>query len=523
MEFSEDEAEETMTFGKEAAKGGEKKKKKKDSPAAQFVEEGEKLAQKGKHGEASLLFYKVVSQDNVDAKQWIPEARYRLSRALLKMKMYQSALSHLKKIAGEGESHPYFSPSIRGLMKVAEVMPGSDTVKKQLAAYASQFPEGIPESLRNRYAYLTGRYFHKKLNVEEAVRLLDAVDEGSEYYLRAQYIKAVTHVANYDAKPALKTFKGLLGRLIERRRGKGLNAEQRKLFELVNLGMGRLFYSTGDYETSLKYYDAVARESPRWPQSLLESSWARFQLDEYNRALGNLHSLNSPFFSDSYNPEGPILSSVIYFYNCKYDRVRHELDKFEREYKPIKKGLKRILDEQSDASSMFDWYQAYRNGQVELRPRVRATVDSALADREVGSKVQVVAEIDREKKRIQGQPASWRESSLGQKVLQNLSLARSFAVDRAGSLIRQRLDRAHQKLKDLFNQKKKILFEVARAERGNIKDEIRAGMEIEKQKKKSSGRAVAVSDKQMYWKFRGEYWRDELGHYVFDVTSQCQR
>ena len=34
---------------------------------------------------------------------------------------------------------------------------------------------------------------------------------------------------------------------------------------------------------------------------------------------------------------------------------------------------------------------------------------------------------------------------------------------------------------------------------------------------------VKVSDEELYWTFEGEYWRDELGFYLFTVNSECKR
>ena len=37
--------------------------------------------------------------------------------------------------------------------------------------------------------------------------------------------------------------------------------------------------------------------------------------DNHEKALGNLHTLNSPFFKDEYVPEAGILEAVIFFAN----------------------------------------------------------------------------------------------------------------------------------------------------------------------------------------------------------------
>jgi hypothetical protein len=83
------------------------------------------------------------------------------------------------------------------------------------------------------------------------------------------------------------------------------------------------------------------------------------------------------------------------------------------------------------------------------------------------------------------------------------------------------LKRRADKLNALVNQKKKIEFEVARAKKENVQTEKLAQEQIEANQRQAGG--LDISDKQMYWEFNGEYWRDELGHYVFNIGSECKR
>jgi tetratricopeptide (TPR) repeat protein len=523
MEFEEDEAEETMTFGEEEA-SSEDEKKQTDAQAGQarkFLKEGKNLYKQKKYDEASLIFYRIIDKGKLAAESVVPEARYELGKTLFRMDLYQGALWQFGQIVKSGESHPYYVPALNGLLSLSEVIPADPTLRKHLASYVDRFPKQVPEKYRDQYAYLTGRHFYSKLDVPNAVRMLEAVSEQSPLYAKARYILATTHVANYDAQPALAAFKEVLQHLVTRREERGLTAEQQKLLELTHLGMARVFYSTGDYETSLKYYGKIDRGSPRWAQALFEASWANFQLDRYSKALGNLHSLNSPFFDHAYFPEGPVLAAVIYFYNCKYDRVRHELDNFEYTYKPLQSEMQRILDEQPDSTSMFDWYQKLREGDVDIDSRTTRIIRAALDDKEVQAKFDLVEQVKQEVQKIDSMPNSWSSSALGEALLQEATLSESSATDEAGGVARQRLKRRVDKLNDLINQKEKVLFEVARAEKGQLEDDIRAGMEVDKQD--GDAERLEVSDEQMYWEFDGEYWRDEIGQYVFNIQSQCQR
>ena len=81
---------------------------------------------------------------------------------------------------------------------------------------------------------------------------------------------------------------------------------QVKPFEdLANLSLARTFYSTGQFELATKYFDRVSQDSYDWPNSLFEASWANFMLKQkgYSKALGNIHTLQAPFFENYIKPE----------------------------------------------------------------------------------------------------------------------------------------------------------------------------------------------------------------------------
>ena len=529
MEFGEDEAEETMTFGEEDSGGEKGNEKSKSQPkkgaasgqAAQFIKEGKSLYKKKKYDQASLIFYKVMNQKSISSEAAIPEARYELGKTLFRMNLYQGALSQFGKIVESGESHPYYVPALNGLLSLSEVIPGDPSLRKYLASYADRFPQQVPEKYRDRYAYLVGRHFYSQPNYQNAIKMLKYVSRRSDFYAKSRYILGTTHVAMYSAKPAVRAFKQTLRYLNAQKESGSLDERGQKVMELTNLAMARVFYSTGDYGTSLKYYDKVGRGSPRWAQALFESSWAYFQIDKYNKALGNLHSLNSPFFAGSYFPEGPILAAVIYFENCKFDRVRHELEEFEYAYEPFKDDMQSVLDQHTQPSQMFEWYKRLKKGEVDYTDRVYKIIEAAVDDKQVQTKFELVQLINDEIAKIKSMPGSWKNSPLGQSLTQEATLAQSFAVEDAGALARQRLKRRVRKLTDLINQKKKIKFEVARAEKRGIQDDIRAGKNV-KGNAREAGK-LKVDGEEMYWKFNGEYWRDEIGKYVFNIGSKCQR
>ncbi len=492
-----------------------------NSAVAQYMAEGKRLYGKEKYAEASLLFYKVLEQQDPGAEALIPEAEYELGKTLFRMELYQGALSYFGRVVDAGEMHPYYLQTLRGLVLLSSEIPSDQTLMLRLSEYSSRFPEDIPKKYRDSYAYLVGRYFYSIGEYEQALELLKYIKSSSKFYLPSRYIAGVTHVGNYDAKEAVAAFKDVLRPLTRKLEENDLDVDERALLEQSWLGMARVFYSTGEYNKALKYYGLIPRKSPEWPKALFESSWAYFQLDLANKALGNLHTLNSPFFANFYSPEAPILAGVIFFYNCKYSRVRYELEEFEYSYLPISEELDSLLSKYEDSSELYTWLEELQkdaDGQDEQLTRILA---ASVDDKEIQRKIELVTDIEKELGKIKEIPATWRNSSLGTALVQDSSVAREFAVSELGDLVQARLERIKRELVDLNVNRERILFEVERSERGQIDAEVAAEMIMDANETKVD--KVKVSDEQLYWTFDGEYWKDELGFYQFTVNSSCRR
>lgn len=489
----------------------------------ELLEEGQELYERRSYEEASLRFFDVLQDDVPGAEGHHAEAEYELARSLFRLHLYQGALRYFGAIAREGDFHPYFQPALRGLLLLTEVIPGDMTLAEHLGRYAEFFPEIVPETYRDRYAYLVGRQKYDNMDYREAVRLLSFIDDDSVFYGRARYIMAITHVADNEAEPAAQAFNDVLSYL------RGLDktpddfsAEEALLYDLAHMGLARVYYSTGHFDTSLNYYSLIDRDSPRWPAALFESSWGYFNVERFNHALGNLHSLNSPFFDDAYFPEGPILAAVIYYYNCNFDLVRETLDDFDFVYAAVHEELDAILEQNPDSWAMYEWGVEWRNGGLENgQPELESALRANLEDRQLVQRFNLVESIDREME-LMGQLAdSWQASELGEELMGYSSLAHSDALADAGELVQRRVERTREELRGLLTQQEEILFEVARAERGEAELDAQAGMQIDEHVRDAP--ELDVSSEEMYWAFDGEYWQDELGYYVFDIRSECRR
>ena len=74
-----------------------------------------------------------------------------------------------------------------------------------------------------------------------------------------------------------------------------------------------------------------------------------------------------------------------------------------------------------------------------------------------------------------------------------------------------------RELDDLFQQYQTIQFELISQERTSLEREL-ANVSVAARRAKTK-KIRAKDDEHLYFPFTGEYWRDELGYYLYNVQS----
>ena len=199
------------------------------------------------------------------------------------------------------------------------------------------------------------------------------------------------------------------------------------------------------------------------------------------------------------------------------------ISQFHERYDPVQSELMAQLESfEGDNQRFFEFLVALRDHPEDstLSDRILPVVSTALSDRTVLRNLEYVRLLEAEEAHLNETPAEFRNSPLGARILQDIFVAKSFAIDTTGDLVRTRFNRLIDDLNDLLNQVDTIELEIATYLRGNLDAESQAQMlEIER----AGGFDVRVDEEHMVWPFDGEYWRDELGFYRQQVTSRCGR
>jgi TolA-binding protein len=350
--------------------------------------------------------------------------------------------------------------------------------------------------------------------------LLLQVSETSKFYPRARYLEAIISYKEENFQEASEAFRKVV-RLLHPKTGKFRDDALR---EMAFFQLARTHYAHKQFRYALFYYDRVNHDSIEWLDALFESSWAWFRLGKFQKALGNLITLDSPFFRDEYFPEGLVLKAVTYFENCRYPESNQIVAEFRARYEPLYKELDKLVSQKMEPEAYYKKLLAIQTAPTDdaSGKLLRRILKVALADDDLKVLNASVLEIEREMARIRKRPASFTGSKLSKRLLDLLQGQRDKLVRKAGELTQRRLAQERDFLASLIGQALRIKLE-------------NDGAELEMLRKAKSGDldlgptlleyewSAATDDEKLYWPYQGEFWRDELGTYEYTLTWGCRK
>jgi tetratricopeptide (TPR) repeat protein len=508
--------------------------------AGQMTEEAaaaKRLFDKERWAEAAVSMYRVVAGETGDDQGNQQLATYYLAVSMYRLKFYQASYALFSLISTQ-KNHLKFKETLLWLAKLATQLPEPADIIERVGKYSDEevarFDNSQQKELFWQLNYMLGRYKYRNRQYEDAIRLFQKVDVESPYYIQSQFFSGISYVQLRKSVPAIKAFTRVEKAIDE---GAAGVEDEARMRDLAYLSMARTYYSSSiklDPESNaptvnseklsaaVKYWNQVDEGSEYWLDALFEESWAYFMAGDYPRALGNIHTIEAPYFPGSFYPEAQILKAVIYFSNCNYEAATTVVARFNKKYQPLRKELNKVLQKlKGDEEGAFKFLLAVRDGTADLDPAIKGIVENALSDRQVLRNIEYVKVLDDELGRFKKAPPQFQSSGLGQQVQDALKLARGIAVKNAGKLAKSRYVRNLDDLDEHLRNGEKILIDITAAQR-NLLDEKLAQGRVSKAESKIFG-VVKPDEEHLLWPYQGEYWRDELGFYRQVVESACGR
>jgi hypothetical protein len=492
------------------------------SPPSKTLERAIKLYDKKDFFSASIELKKVLDGESGDDAKNKQRAEFFMGKTLYQMGFYAGALTYFENIVKAGDQHTYRGATLKWLAALSRVLPETSDILKLIGSYdPSALNDPSLASVKDELLFLLGRYFYQKGgdgDFDKAIQLFTQVDRKSPFFIKAKFFEGVTYVREYQGKPAVDAFKDIL--IIGQERPPQYSADDIDDYNtLAQLQMARVFYSTQQFDTSIKYFEKLPQNSADWAESLFEASWAYYMKTLNSKALGNIHTLGAPYFENEFYPEAVLLRSVIYFNYCLYDQAEEAIQDFNDKYTPLQKNLKDILAKTDDNAEFYAYIKKVKAGKGGLDPITQRLVLSQLQDKTLAKNFAWVDELDHELDMLSKSDKAWQTTQVAAKVLQDLTVAQSTAQTEAGKVARERIDRMQRQLGSLSRDGVKIKYEILNAKAEKISAEAAGGRVSSGHKEEP----IIIDDEHFQWKFDGEYWKDELGYYRFRIKSRCPK
>ena len=366
----------------------------------------------------------------------------------------------------------------------------------------------LPEELQGFYLYFRGKNLFDEKEYAKALKYFSSVSDLNSFYHKALFYRSVCEEALGLLKESITHFELLLEEL-----EKNLSSENMR--DQVILNLGRIYYEKENFEKSIEYYSLLSRNSVFWLEAIFEGAWAFALIKNPNSTLGNLHTVLSPFYFKKINPEAHVLKAIILLKLCYYDEVKVLLDEFQLKFKPIEKSLVDFLAKiDKGVGTAFDYVKdenhahetyfvvekskelsAYKKTVIflenleveeeELKTHFKSSVREGIYRKVLKVKTEILATVDR-------------------KII---NTAKSY-LDELKEMFEQTiLIEADSLLQKISRIKKELNIITFKSE-----EEFIGGMQ-----KLVLGQALE------YWPFDGEYWKDDLGGYVYNIPNLCKK
>lgn len=480
------------------------------------------------------------------------DARYLLAKTLARMGLHHAALSRFDEILAKGaQGTKYFHTALEYVFTIGKKLKNEAPVVARVASFANA---GFPPAYQDRFHFLLARYEYERGRAlmeagqgaearaafAEARRLASLVRpaaagetpasgakelgvetgarrQGDEF-ARATFVMGLVHYALGDQDKAVEAFKDVV-RLTNPRKVPGADPLLR---ENAFLQLARIHYENRQNRYAIFYYEKMPWGGENWLEGLWEASYAHYRIADYEKTLGNLLTLQSPYFRDEYFPESWVLKAIVYYENCRYPEARRILQDFDGIYGSVFQELEAFTAAQKRPVAYFDLIdEAQKSKATDSRTGVlRKIMRLAFTDANIKNVVETIGEIERELDvGIGERRPAFRQSALAKQLSDALTAERERLIEEAGARARQKLEYERDQLRALLAQALRIQIEVSRKEREALEGSLAKGGQVEVVRDLQF--SYAVSDEHLFWPYEGEFWRDELGTYSYTLTKGC--
>lgn len=422
----------------------------------------------------------------------------------------------------------------------------------------------IDVSQNNEYLYKQAKYYIYKGNLGMAEAALNEISTKSEVYMDSVILSTSLNYRKGDPNASISKLEKIIPTIEHDKKTKSRN--------ILILTLARLYFQKGKYKESYQNYLKIDRSSPLWLQSMVEQAWAQILVGDHIGAAGNMFSLHTEFFKKTYLPESYIVRSVGYLNLCQYGDALHVLTDLDNRFKQTKEKLLKFQNDNKNNMAYYDlvkaWFSNTNQSEYNSIPRsfvvelaghpsftnVQRQINNYeeenqkftklindFSNRETAARQRILTSKN-EHQTLKNQKASndiltrnemrgvaaEMEIQIINRAKEGLKKMRDKAQARleteksalritAANNLKSRYSEFLASLTKLLEQEEVLAYEIYSGAGEHIRYQMAGGKVDER-----NPTALTPEEKNSYkWKFRGEVWEDEIGHYRSSLKNVC--
>lgn len=272
--------------------------------------------------EAARAAYRYMDRGSVDDPRY-DRAALLLADNLAELELTYPASLWYHEIASQRRDVALLEDAVMGLADIVEEYPHDDWTlidgfigSSELGGLSTE-AQAFVEFYRGWDNLRRGRDKWARQHFEE-------IPSDHPYQARARYLWAVDRIADYDLEEATEQLEGIL---------EDFDGElSREIENDIQRTLARLAFETRQFEEAIERYSQLRGVASDDPQLLLEMAWAEFYRDDHRRSLGLLLALDAPEFQGLIAPERYVLEALNLQALCQYEPARTAAARLRAEY-----------------------------------------------------------------------------------------------------------------------------------------------------------------------------------------------
>ena len=496
----------------------------------------------------------------MDKPEYRSEALYHYARTAYGLGLYSEFRQKMIQVTNETKDLGLKKLATESLVKNVKSLETSDI------ALIDPLVEAFDIDVATNDVYLLkkAKFYSNKGDLGQLEAALTFIPQSSPLYSESLLLKAVFNYRQGQLDAAINDLETSWP-LIE-------SDKKNQIRNLSALTLARLYFQKGDYKAAYKTYIKIDKSSPSWLQAMVETAWTQILAGDHEGAAGNMFSLHTDFFKKAYAPDTYIVRSVGYLNLCQFGDGMSVLNDLKKRYTPIQEKLDSFQKSNKDPDKYYDlvktWLKNTDLQEIEGIPRAfivelarhpsftttqkqinnyedentrfnKITIDLIRKEKEARLKMlqakNELAVSRREKASLEKVSSYERkflvagvEHMIVSRAREGIKKMRLLALERldneklslrnlAAKTLQGRYNEFVAALGNLVDQKEVLSYEIYSGAGEHIRFQM-AGGEI----KDRAPAALTPEEKESYkWKFKGEVWEDEIGHYRSSLKNVC--